>query len=244
MAQDSYTEVLRTPSNFATTSEAEYSCKFTNLWSEARHPNLYPGNAHWSPPVLGAHSNGYSMWAPGALASPGIESVAETGAVGTLLNEFVAANDLTGDIVTGDVTFNRVVNDQVLDNIIFSREHPYLSSISMIAPSPDWFTGFYDYDPRSDNGNSWAREFTLLTYPWDAGTEQGTGYRLGNSAESPHKVISQFTRETVPENGIFLSSTGNEVLPVASWCCTLVTNVMTPSGPRVGGPNPDNMDFP
>mmetsp|Transcript_52644 Transcript_52644/g.58828 ORF Transcript_52644/g.58828 Transcript_52644/m.58828 type:complete len:86 (+) Transcript_52644:385-642(+) len=55
-----------------------YSCKFNNMWSSENHPINYPGNdAHWSAPVLAAHSKKYKMWKPGKLASDGVKIVAE-----------------------------------------------------------------------------------------------------------------------------------------------------------------------
>jgi hypothetical protein len=74
-------DVLSTStSNVPSTETAEFSCQFQNLWSGTRHPRLYPSDdAHWSPPVVAAHGLDYQMWAPGGLASSGVESVAEVG---------------------------------------------------------------------------------------------------------------------------------------------------------------------
>lgn len=69
--------ISATMSDVATSTPANYECKFTNLWSASRHPIAYPSDAHWSPPVVVAHSDAYQMWAPGTLATPGIELVAE-----------------------------------------------------------------------------------------------------------------------------------------------------------------------
>ena len=68
----------RMASRLRDTEVADYSCKFANSWSAARHPNLYPndGSAHWSPPVVATHNANYTMWADGGLASPGVERVA------------------------------------------------------------------------------------------------------------------------------------------------------------------------
>lgn len=115
----------------------------------------------------------------------------------------------------------------------------------MIAPSPDWFSGFYDYDARNDKGSSWAGEFVLLTYPWGAGTEKGgeLEYSLNNDPETPHKPIVQFTNETVPSTGVFLNRGGDQVLPVVKWHCTLVDGTAVPPGPRLRG-TPDLDGFP
>lgn len=57
--------------------DVTYECTFTNLWSQQTHPIMYPQDAHWSPPVLAAHSRNYVMWKPDLLASEGVEDVAE-----------------------------------------------------------------------------------------------------------------------------------------------------------------------
>ena len=75
---DDFTVSDKTISRLPTSEMAMYSCEFTNLWTAARHPNLYPaGNAHWSPPVVASHDMTYDMWSAGSIASLGVESVAE-----------------------------------------------------------------------------------------------------------------------------------------------------------------------
>jgi hypothetical protein len=71
-------------SDVASTVPVEYSCVFRNLWTSARHPVAYPpggttlpDSAHWSSMVLVAHSQDYTMWKEGQLASQGVENVAE-----------------------------------------------------------------------------------------------------------------------------------------------------------------------
>jgi hypothetical protein len=59
------------------TESVQFSCLFKNLWTSGRHPVAYPKYAHWSPPVLVAHSQDYTMWREGQTASPGVENVAE-----------------------------------------------------------------------------------------------------------------------------------------------------------------------
>jgi len=59
-----------------------YSCLFQNNWSGKNHPFMYPSGgrpngAHWSPVVLAAHSNEYSMCEVGGISTPGVQEVAE-----------------------------------------------------------------------------------------------------------------------------------------------------------------------
>jgi len=167
-----------------------------------------------------AHGSGYNMWQEGGMATRGVESVAETGATGTLLGE-IDESSSTGDVVVGSVTFNSNTQMQTFDSITMTSTTPYLSTITMIAPSPDWFTGFYDFDAINPDTQTWYREFSLATYPWDAGTEEGNNYSGNNAASNPQEPILLFDENTVPSTGVLLNDSGDDVLPVASWTCTL-----------------------
>lgn len=180
------------------------------------------------------------MWAPNTNATRGIENVAEIGNRVSLHVEFANAGDATNDMVWGKLTYNSLEPWQTLPDITVSKDTPLLSSISMIAPSPDWFTGFCNYDVRATK-SSWAGEFIILTYPWDAGTEQGDEFSLNNDPEAPHMPLFQFTKDTVPDNGIFLNADGTDVLPVAKWHCLLVDDTPELVTPRVRGSNPDGI---
>ena len=207
------------------THSATYSCVLTNTWSGARHPIDYASvssRAHWTPPVLLAHSRFYDLWSPGEFASPGIERVAELGSTFPLRDEveIKQTQGLAGELVVGWDQFNRNDPPQTLDPITLSPHYPYLSSISMVAPSPDWFSGFSSFSPRGPGG-FWYETFSLATYPFDAGTEQGTTYTISNNAEPVHGPIFQLTKDTVPDSGILLDPTGTTVLPMITWTCTL-----------------------
>ena len=78
MDSPSYTVVSTTTGTIPTSMAGTYSCVFRNLWTEARHPELFPtSSAHWSPTLIGSHNSNYQMWLPGELASVGVERVAE-----------------------------------------------------------------------------------------------------------------------------------------------------------------------
>ena len=59
---------------------ANYTLTFVALWKQDRHPNTpLPFNPHFSTIVGASHNASYVMWRAGEKASPGVESVAETG---------------------------------------------------------------------------------------------------------------------------------------------------------------------
>ena len=61
----------------------------------------------------------------------------------------------------------------------------------MIAPSPDWFIGVHDL-PLFDDGQ-WVEDLSVDLFPYDAGTEDGTGYSTGNPASNPKVNIFRIT---------------------------------------------------
>jgi len=212
-------------SNIPATMSVTYSCVLSNKWSNATHPVDYPsiaGSAHWTDPVLVAHSGNYEVWSPTTFATPGVEAVAEGGITGILQDEICLAQykGLAGEMVIGRNQFNRGDPPQVFETISLTPNFPYLSTITMAGPSPDWFTGFYNVLPV-DAQQFWYESFEIETYPWDAGTETGETYSISNLPEDPHVPIFRLTKDTVPASGILLDPTGTEVLPVASWSCAI-----------------------
>jgi len=138
------------------------------------------------------------------------------------MNELTAAEPSVNDVGSssgslfpnGDLDSTSIRGRLEMDN-----SHRLISSITMVAPSPDWFTGLNSYRPIM-NGN-WLSSFTVNSFPWDAGSENGSGYSLGNSATSPKVNSFQYTVDTVPNSGVFLNQAGDGVLPVAQWSCTI-----------------------
>jgi Spondin_N len=226
----SFQVVSTATSTIPTSKEVTFSCTFQNNWSSANHPRLYPtATAHWSPPVLTTHDSGYSMWLPGGLASPGVESVAEIGATTSLVNEIASAGSAIRSSVRGVDQFNSEQQEQVLPSITADASHRLMSSITMVAPSPDWFTGFYDFELVDPDTDTWWSSFTLNTPPFDAGTEQGTTYALSNAAEDPVLPIQEFTATSPMDTGVFLSPDESSVIHVATWECLLQSPVPAPA---------------
>lgn len=125
--------LTKVDSMVASTETVDYTCKFENKWSGANHPNLYPSNAHWSPPILAAHTAGYTMWEEGGIASDGVEDVAETGSTSSLQSELGATSEV-GAIERGGLTFNSDVQMQTFDSFEMTPTSRLLSTITMVAP--------------------------------------------------------------------------------------------------------------
>ena len=145
-----------------------------------------------------------------------------------LLMELKEAKEMgtVGDKLQGMVAFNRDVQFQVFEPIKVTPDFPYMSSISMVAPSPDWFTGFYNVKPIDEDSMVWYQSFEVPSAPWDAGSRSAEVFLPGGDEENPRQEILEFTPGTVPESGAFLNADRDEVLPMGFWKCTLLAESM------------------
>ena len=64
-------------SGVPTTTEARYRCSFSNSWTSRSHPIDFPENPTWESPALAAHTNIFTLWKEGELATKGVESFAK-----------------------------------------------------------------------------------------------------------------------------------------------------------------------
>ena len=163
---------------------ARYRVTIVQEWGPATHPTTLPSGWHSSPAVLAAHPSAGGMFAPGTVASPGIERMAETGSTSTLLGELAA------DITVGDVATGRGISGSSTDVIEINLDPSdgYLSLVTMLAPSPDWFVGFpalQMYTPYA-----WLDRVELDLQSYDAGTDSGSQFRSGNVDTQPRQLVS------------------------------------------------------
>lgn len=172
-------------------SVATYTVTFDATWSAETHPESFPASAHFSGLIGGTHDNTISFWSVGGLATTGIKQMAEWGTQSTL------AGEVQTEIATGHA--GEVISDEVLwvtpgttaTTFTITPDHPLVSVVAMIAPSPDWF---YGVDSLSLlDGEQWAAELIVPMYPYDAGTDSGTNYTSGDAPTNPPAPIAAIT---------------------------------------------------
>lgn len=147
-------------------------------------------DAHWSRLIAFAHSSRYTLFRDGDTASSGLALVATNGRV-TVLEAELAEGRRRG----------RVGNDIVLPGIAspgsFSFEldlDEKLSRVSfatMLAPSPDWFSGASNVVLRQ--GDTWVDTKTVMLWPWDAGADSGPEYSGPNVETQPRQSVRLLT---------------------------------------------------
>ena len=172
-------------------SEARYRVTFSATWSAETHPTNFPNNPHFSGLVGATHLGDVRLWQRGEIASDGIELMAETGRKSELLHEIEhliedgeAYGELSGDMLRTSPSMVSLAFDAV-------STHPYVTLVSMLAPSPDWFVGVSAL-PLMEDG-AWRERVEVDLRLYDAGTDDGTLYTAANADTDPAEPITRLT---------------------------------------------------
>ena len=168
-------------------ASATYTITFTGAWTAEATPGGVPDGAHFSPLIGGVHNADVAFLEAGGQATPGIESMAERGRTATLTEEIQAAGANALSVLRKDSGPGATASD-TFEAVTVTADHPRITLLSMIAPSPDWFVGVFDLSLLDAEGN-WADALTVNLYPWDAGTEGGDDFSFDNAAAVPPGII-------------------------------------------------------
>ena len=166
---------------------ATYTVTFTGAWTAEATPGGVPDGAHFSPLIGGVHNADVAFLEAGGTATPGIESMAERGRTATLTEEIQAAGANALSVLRKDSGPGATASD-TFEAVTVTADHPRITLLSMIAPSPDWFVGVFGLSLLDAEGN-WADALTVNLYPWDAGTEEGDDFSFDNAATVPPGTI-------------------------------------------------------
>ena len=178
---------------------ARYVVTFAANWSAATHPEDFPGNPHFSPLIGATHLASTRFWEGGALASAGIERMAEEGSQSPLDAEIGAAQTAGGAetlIRGGGLSSSPGATTVEFD---VTAAFPYVTLVTMVAPSPDWFVGVSAL-PLLASGE-WRAEVVVELSPWDAGTDRGASYESDNADMVPAAPIARLQTAPVLVNG-------------------------------------------
>ncbi len=175
---------------FADTS-AQCTLRFDAIWSAQTHPTDFPSGPHFSGLIGGTHNAQVVFWQPGDLATAGIQDMAELGAKSPFRDEIEAA--ISAGTAADEVSGGGLGVSPGTVSVAFSIdvEFPYLTVVTMIAPSPDWFVGIHGL--LLFEGGRWIVQKVIDLPPYDAGTDSGITYMAPNLATSPAVPIAQIT---------------------------------------------------
>ena len=206
-------------------SEATYTVAFQGAWTTTVTSGGVPAGAHFTTLIGGVHNADVTFLREGGMATAGVESMAELGGTSTLAAEVREAAPNALNVLQGSAGNIDPTGSSTINMVTLTTDHPRVTLLSMVAPSPDWFVGVSGLsllDAQAD----WLPSQTVNLYPWDAGTEEGTEFSLSNAATSPLETITSlrgmgkfsneriatltFTRQSVNTAPSFTSDPGFE----------------------------------
>ena len=168
--------------------EAVYTLHLRASWSKRLHPHWFPQGAHLSPMAAWSHRLMNSLFRSGHIASDGMELMAETGGTTELVKE-IKTGIATGAIFDYSIgsVFNAPGEDAV--QLSVSEDVPYVTVVSMIAPSPDWFIAARNV-ALQENGR-WLDRKTVSAVLYDAGTDSGLTFTAADDDTDPPQPITK-----------------------------------------------------
>ena len=199
-------------------STARYTVTFQGQWTIGVTPGGLPGGAHFSPIIGAVHNAEVTFLKSGEAASSGVESMAETGGTSELQSEVNAAINAITPTALSVLSRSGNIGRQgqvTLNDVAVTTDHPRVTLVTMIAPSPDWFVGVSGLSLLDASGN-WLPSHEVKLNPWDAGTENGGEFSPSNLATSPHGVITsiagvgKFSTESIATLTFTLRSANSE----------------------------------
>lgn len=163
---------------------ASYEITITRNWSETTHPLDWPGlTAHFTEGIGAVHTDAYSMFGIGRIATPGLEMLSQKGKATPFDEELAAAANrgTVGEIFQYGSIW--MVGRTTTARVRATDAFPILSFANMVAPSPDWFTGVAALRLKRDG--RWIDSETVTLYAWDSGTNGARSYKADKIALIP-----------------------------------------------------------
>lgn len=165
----SYAGTMEMMSN---TDGIRYKVTFVSNWGSDQNQINFPLNPHTGNMFLTVSNDDFNLFQVGQLASKAISNTSMYGTIDDLMN--MVKNDRNVDSVytapvletPGDHTFI----------ITPDANYRYLSFVTMIAPSPDWFTGVTGFDLVQNM--RWIQQAVIPLFVFDAGTDSGTKFNM------------------------------------------------------------------
>ncbi|MDB4224548.1 spondin domain-containing protein [Granulosicoccus sp.] len=171
----------------ADSTKATYELEVNIDWSSILAPYDYSYGAHMSSLIGLTHNNSFVLFEDGKTASSGLELLAENGRFGILRAHFeeLKRKDRIGATVVADGI--KKVPGKMSTTFKTTSDHPLLSIATMLAPSPDWFTGVSRV--RLYDDGKWLDSVELPLWVWDAGTDSGVSFISKNDDTQPRESI-------------------------------------------------------
>lgn len=171
--------------------KASYRLHIEATWSAETHPLEFPEHPSFSRMIGATHDPDYAMFRDGDTASSGLELIAERGRPSIFQTELEEARDreLIGTVFQGG-EMEELPGKTTL-SFEATTAFPFVSFVTMIAPSPDWITGVSGL--LLHDGEAWIDRIEAPLWAWDAGTDSGDSYAAFNQDLQPQQSIRLVT---------------------------------------------------
>lgn len=182
---------LSSAANAQAVDAVRYRLEIAVTWSAHTHPREFPQGAHFSDLVGAIHDARYTLFADGQAASSGLELLAENGRASILRAEFDegARRGRIGSVFRGEGLYT--LPGVITTTFDIDARHRLVSFVTMIAPSPDWFTGLASIDLMTDG--EWIERLEFALWAWDAGTDSGRTYTAPDADTQPRESVRLLT---------------------------------------------------
>ena len=173
---------------WADDEKATFELTFDITWSAQTAPHEFPAaGGHLSRLIGATHRQRYSMFRDGHTASSGLEALAEIGRPDILKAELADAQRRNRVGTIFELPRLDKVPGSMKAIVETTKEYPLLSFVTMLAPSPDWFTGLSAVPLLIDN--QWVATADHQLVAWDAGSDSGRTYVAPNADTQPRESV-------------------------------------------------------
>lgn len=167
--------------------EALYTIRMRSSWNKLLHPHWHPDGSHLSPMVAWTHYLKNVLFRETNTASKGMEIMAETGATPEIVKE-IKTLTTAGIIFSHNTDIGPLFTPGEKEiQIKTAKTAPYVTVVSMIAPSPDWFITARNIK-LYENGR-WLERLSIPAILYDAGTDSGTTFTAEDEDTNPKQPI-------------------------------------------------------
>lgn len=195
---------------------SSYSIVFNAQWNSENHPRRYPSSAHWSRLIGASFGYGDEYWQLNEKSTQGMKNMAEFGGTSTLVQELKSNADKYLDVQTARSGIGRGTGEMSL-SLEVDGDHDRVGLVTMIAPSPDWFSGVSAAELCDYQTGEWKQNVELDLYAYDAGTDKGKYFDSENRPRSNYKDIKRIKCG----KGVFCRGQSTPFKPIAKAAFTL-----------------------
>lgn len=198
---------------FCSGGRAVYNVTFTNFLTPENFGDVIPPTGLVFSPLAGvSHSNRISVLTIRGFASPEIEAIAENGNNAPLL-ELARTLRMERGVVRSVVGASgpTMPGMNTTLELVVNCKNPFISVVSMIAPSPDWIVQINNFDTVMPDGE-FISEASGMLIAYDGGTDSGDMFTdpadlsLDEPTEPPQNIAPLVEDPTDPFGDVAVGS--------------------------------------